>query len=84
MEFPQVKDIEIAGLVRNHHGADRKVRFTRVYDDGSHPMWRACGIPDAAALQQRVTQGYRFIAYSIYAAFLAGAAELAIRPDWKD
>ena len=47
-----------------------------------------CGVhvvmPDAAALQQRVTQGYRFIAYSIDAVFLAGAAELAIRPDWKD
>ena len=44
-----------------------------------------CGVhvvmPDAAALQQRVTQGYRFIAYSIDAVFLAGAAELAIRPD---
>jgi 2-dehydro-3-deoxyglucarate aldolase len=39
-----------------------------------------CGVhvvqPDLAALKQRIANGYRFIAYSIDAVFLAGSAEL--------
>lgn len=40
-------------------------------------------MPDPAELEQRIAQGYRFIAYSIDAVFLSSAANLAIRPGWK-
>jgi 2-dehydro-3-deoxyglucarate aldolase len=41
-------------------------------------------MPDHVALKQRIAQGYRFIAYSIDAVFLASAAELAIRPELEN
>lgn len=37
-------------------------------------------MPEPAELEQRIAQGYRFIAYSIDAVFLGSAANLAFRP----